>query len=135
MSNFQDQVTSSANSFAQKGAVVALGLDPTTIESMRKEFEARRDLIYRLLTEIPGVKIQKPKGAFYALPDVSAYLGEDLKSDSDLAAYLLEEAKVAVVPGSVFEGAGHIRLSYAISREDIEKGVARIAKAFGKRIA
>jgi len=135
MSNFQDQVTSNPTSFAQKGAVVAMGLDPSTIETMRAEFEVRRDLIYRLLTEIPGVKIMKPKGAFYALPDISAYLGKDMKSDADLATYLLDTANVAVVPGSVFEGAGHIRLSYAISREDIEKGVARIAEALGKRVA
>lgn len=135
MSNFQDQVTSNPTSFAQRGAVVAMNLPPTSIEAMRTEFEARRDLIYRLLTAIPNVKMQKPKGAFYALPDVSAYIGGDLKSDIELAAYLLDEANVAVVPGSVFEGVGHIRLSYAISRADIEKGVARIAEALGKRIA
>ena len=135
MSNFQDQVTSNPTSFAQKGAVVALNMPADTIQEMRTEFEARRDLIHRLLTAIPGVKMQKPKGAFYAFPDVSAFLGEDLKSDLDLAAYLLEEAKVAVVPGSVFQGPGHIRLSYATSRADIEKGVARIAEALSKRIA
>jgi aspartate aminotransferase len=76
----------------------------------------------------------KPKGAFYAFPDISAYLGKQLTTDVDLASYLLEEAKVATVPGSVFEGYGHIRLSYATSRADIEKGVARIAEAL-KRIA
>ena len=135
MSNFQDQVTSNPTSFAQRGAVVALSMPADTIQEMRTEFEARRDLIHRLLTDIPGVKMQKPKGAFYAFPDVSAFLGEDLKSDLDLAAYLLEEAKVAVVPGSVFQGPGHIRLSYATSRADIEKGVARIAEALSKRIA
>jgi len=134
MSNFQDQVTSNPTSFVQKGAVAALALPPTSIEAMRAEFEARRDLIYDLLTAIPGVKMMKPKGAFYALPDISAYLGKDIKSDTDLATYLLDEARVAVVPGSVFEGSGHIRLSYAISRGDIEKGVARIAEAL-KRIA
>jgi len=134
MSNFQDQVTSNPTSFVQKGGVAALSLPPTSIEAMRAEFEARRDLIHGLLTAIPGVKMQKPKGAFYALPDVSRYLGKTMKTDADLAAYLLEEAKVATVPGSVFEGSGHIRLSYAISRADIEKGVARIAEAL-KRIA
>jgi len=134
MSNFQDQVTSNPTSFVQKGAVAALALPPSSIESMRAEFEARRDLIYQLLTAIPGVKMQKPKGAFYALPNVSAYLNGQITTDADLAVYLLEEAKVATVPGSVFEGSGHLRLSYAISRADIEKGVARIAEAF-KRIA
>ncbi len=135
MSNFQDQVTSNPTSFAQRGAVIALGLPATSMEAMRVEFEARRDLIHQLLTAIPGVKMLKPKGAFYAFPDISAYLGPDLKSDVDLATYLLDEAKVAVVPGSVFQGFGHIRLSYATSRADIEKGVARIAEALSKRIA
>ncbi len=135
MSNFQDQVTSNPTSFAQYGAVVALNLPPNSIEEMRNEFQARRDLIHRLVTAIPNVKMLKPKGAFYALPDISAYIGGELKSDVELAAYLLDEAKVAVVPGSVFQGVGHIRLSYAISRADIEKGVARIAEALSKRIA
>lgn len=134
MSNFQDQVTSNPTSFVQKGAVAALNLPASSIEAMRVEFEARRDLIHSLLTAIPGVKMQKPKGAFYAFPDISAYLGKDLQTDADLATYLLDEAKVATVPGSVFEGSGHIRLSYATSRSDIEKGVARIAEAL-KRIA
>ena len=134
MSNFQDQVTSNPTSFVQKGAVAALALPPSSIEAMRAEFEARRDLIHGLLTAIPGVKMPKPKGAFYAFPDISAYLGKQLTTDVDLASYLLEEAKVATVPGSVFEGYGHIRLSYATSRADIEKGVARIAEAL-KRIA
>ena len=134
MSNFQDQVTSNPTSFVQKGAVAALNLPSSSIEAMRVEFEARRDLIHSLLTAIPGVKMQKPKGAFYAFPDISAYLGKDLQTDADLATYLLDEAKVATVPGSVFEGSGHIRLSYATSRSDIEKGVARIAEAL-KRIA
>ena len=134
MSNFQDQVTSNPTSFVQKGAVAALNLPASSMEAMRVEFEARRDLIHSLLTAIPGVKMQKPKGAFYAFPDISAYLGKDLQTDADLATYLLDEAKVATVPGSVFEGSGHIRLSYATSRSDIEKGVARIAEAL-KRIA
>jgi aspartate aminotransferase len=134
MSNFQDQVTSNPTSFVQKGALAALALPPTSIEAMRAEFEARRDLIHSLLTAIPGVKMQKPKGAFYALPDVSHYLGKEIKTDVDLASYLLDEARVATVPGSVFEGSGHLRLSYATSRSDIEKGVARIAEAL-KRIA
>lgn len=135
MSNLQDQVTSNATSFAQWGAVAAMNLDPSVIETMRSEFQARRDLIYDLLTAIPYVSMAKPQGAFYALPDISAYIGNELKSDSDLASYLLERAKVAVVPGSVFHGPGHIRLSYAISRKDIVKGVARIAEALSQRMA
>jgi aspartate aminotransferase len=132
MSNFQDQVTSNPTSFAQKGAVVAFNLPASDVEAMRAEFEVRRDLIVRLLADIPGVRIEAPKGAFYAFPNVSAYL-RDGETDVDLATYLLEQAMVAVVPGSVFEGHGHIRLSYATSRENIEKGVARIREALLNR--
>ena len=132
MSNFQDQVTSNPTSFAQRGAVVAFGLPAESVEAMRAEFEARRDLIVGLLREIPGVKIDPPKGAFYAFPDVSALLKPG-ETDLDLAAELLEKALVAVVPGSVFEGQGHIRLSYATSRVNIEKGVGRIAEALRQR--
>lgn len=132
MSNFQDQVTSNPTSFAQRGAVVAFNLPAETVEDMRIEFEARRDLIVSLLSDIPGVKIQPPKGAFYAFPDVSAVLKPG-ETDLDLAAYLLEQAHVAVVPGSVFEGPGHIRLSYATSRKNIEEGVRRIKEALSNR--
>jgi len=132
MSNFQDQVTSNPTSFAQKGAVVAFNLPSESVESMRVEFEFRRDLIVKLLSDIPGFKISHPKGAFYAFPDVSQCLlpGE---TDGQLAEFLLEKAHVAVVPGSVFEGEGHIRLSYATSRLNIEEGVRRIKDALASR--
>ncbi|AIE85518.1 pyridoxal phosphate-dependent aminotransferase [Fimbriimonas ginsengisoli] len=135
MSNLQDQVTSGPTTFAQKGAIEAYNLPNEAVEGMRAEFESRRDLIVGLLRQIPGIKVPEPQGAFYVFPDVSAYLGNDLATDDDLASYLLTEAKVAVVPGSVFEGNGHIRLSYATSRKDIERGVARIAEALGRRTA
>ena len=129
MSNLQDQITSNPTSFAQKGATVAFNLPAESVEAMRAEFEARRDLIVGLLRAIPGVEINEPKGAFYAFPDFSAFMGGD---DMALATYLLEEAKVAVIPGSVFEGPGHIRLTYACSRADIERGVKRIAEAVSR---
>ncbi len=132
MGNLQDQVTSNPTSFVQKGAVAAFNLDAAQVESMRAEFEVRRDLITRLLKEIPDLKVPTPKGAFYILPDASAYLGGQYKTDLDLAGYLLDEAKVAMVPGGVFEAPGHLRMSYAASRSDIEKGVARIAEALAK---
>ena len=132
MSNFQDQVTSNPTSFAQKGAVVAFNLPSESVEEMRAEFEVRRDLIVGLLSDIPGVKITPPKGAFYAFPDVSACLKPG-ETDIELAEYLLETAHVAVVPGSVFEGPGHIRLSYATSRKNIEEGVRRIKDALANR--
>ncbi len=129
MSNFQDQVTSNPTSFAQKGAVVAFQLPSDSVEAMRAEFEARRDLVLGELRAIPGIEATTPGGAFYAFPDVSAYLGGRFPTDFELADFLLEEAKVATVPGSVFEGPGHIRLSYATSRENIERGVRRIGAA------
>lgn len=129
MSNLQDQVTSCPTSFAQKGAIAALKLGPETVEKMRTEFQSRRDLLIRKLREIPNVSVPVPKGAFYALPDVSAYLGAKIQDDAALASFLLEQVHVATVPGSVFEGPGHIRLSYATSRENIERGVDRIAEA------
>lgn len=132
MSNFQDQVTSNPTSFAQKGATVAFNLPSDSVEAMRVEFEFRRDLIVRLLSDIPGVKITPPKGAFYAFPDISQCLKPG-ETDADLATFLLEKAHVAVVPGSVFEGHGHIRLSYATSRKNIEEGVRRIKEALSTR--
>ena len=119
----------------QKGAVAAYHLDSSAVEAMRDEFQARRDLIIGLLRQIPGLKVFEPQGAFYVLPDITAFLGGELTTDIELAAWLLEEAKVATVPGTVFEGAGHLRLSYAASRADIEKGVGRIAEALAKRNA
>jgi aspartate aminotransferase len=132
MSNFQDQVTSNPTSFVQKGAVTAFQLPPNQVEAMREEFQARRDLIVDLLADVPGFKILAPKGAFYAFVDVRGALTAAVPDDVALSAYLLEEAKVSVIPGSVFEGAGHLRLSYAASRHDIERGVARIREAVAK---
>lgn len=132
MSNFQDQVTSNPTSFAQKGAVAAFGLPASAVEAMRAEFEARRDLIVQLLGQLPRVETPLPKGAFYAFPDFSSYLGSQIPDDLALSEYLLKEAQVATVPGSVFEGRGHLRLSYACSRVDIERGIARIREALLK---
>jgi len=129
MSNLQDQVTSNPTSFAQAGAAVALDLPNDAVEAMRAEFEARRTIIVDGLNSIPGVACNYPAGAFYAFPDVSSYLGERFKTDVELADYLLDQAHVAVVPGSVFQGHGHIRLTYATSRSQIEEGVRRIGKA------
>jgi aspartate aminotransferase len=132
MSNFQDQVTSNPTSFAQRGAIAAYKMDVLKVEGMRAEFEARRNLIVGLLRQIPGLTVTEPKGAFYVFPNVSEYLGGLIKDDLELANYLIEEAKVATIPGSVFEGEGHLRLSYAASRADIERGVARIGEALAK---
>lgn len=132
MSNFQDQVTSNANSIAQKGAIQAFRLGEGAIEEMRSEYELRRNLVVEMLSQIPGVEVPRPKGAFYVLPDVSHYLGGRFVDDCALAEFLLEEAKVATIPGSVFEGQGHIRLSYAASRANLTEGITRIGEALAK---
>jgi aspartate aminotransferase len=132
MSNFQDQVTSNANSFAQKGAVKAFSLGESTVEEMRREYQQRRDLVVDLLRGIPDVTVNLPHGAFYVMPNVQAYLGGRISGDIELAEYLLDEARVATVPGSVFEGQGHLRLSYAASRENLRNGVGRISDALQK---
>lgn len=129
MTNFQDQVTSNPNSFAQKGAIAAYNMSDETVLAMRDEYKVRRDMIVQGLNAIPGVYAAEPRGAFYVFVDFSKHLGERFANDSALADYLLENALVATVPGSVFGGPGHIRLSYATSRDDIRRGVERIANA------
>ena len=99
---------------------------------MRATFARRRDLIVSLLREIPDVDVLTPQGAFYAFPDVSRFLGGAVKDDIALADLLLESAKLATVPGAVFYGPGHLRLSYAASEEDIRRGTARLADALAK---
>jgi aspartate aminotransferase len=128
LSNLQDQVTSNPTSFAQYGALQALQTPAEEIAAMRESFRVRRDLMVKALRQIPGVSVDVPAGAFYAFPDFSAFLSESC-DDVQLVNKLLEEAGVATVPGSVFSGPGHIRLSYAVSPDEIERGVARIGEA------
>ncbi len=132
MGCLQDQVTSNPTSFAQLGAIEAFRMEPSGIEAMRAEFEARRNLVLDRLRAIPQVSIVPPQGAFYAFADVSPYLGGTFRTDFDLAEHLLEHAHLAVIPGSVFEGPGHIRLSYAAGRDQIEEGVARLARVLAE---
>lgn len=132
LSNLQDQVTSNPTSFAQYGALQALQTSAQEIAAMRESFRSRRDLMVKLLQQIPGVIVDVPAGAFYVFPDVSAFLS-DACDDVQLVNELLEEVGVATVPGSVFSGPGHIRLSYAVSPDEIERGVARIGEALQRR--
>lgn len=126
MSAIQDQVTSNASSISQYAALAALALPKEALTAMTEEFQCRRDLILQELAKIPGVSCPKPGGAFYAFPDVSAYLDGD--DDVALSQKLLEGQKVATVPGSVFEGTGHLRLTYALDRAQICEGVRRISE-------
>ncbi|MBL8060124.1 MAG: pyridoxal phosphate-dependent aminotransferase [Chthonomonas sp.] len=134
MSMLQDQVTSNPTAFAQAGAIAALEMPNDAIEAMRSEFEARRDLIIGMLNAIPGISCAVPGGAFYAFADFSETLREG-ETDIELASELLDNAYLAVVPGTVFEGPGCLRFSYATSREEISRGVNRLGDYLASRSA
>lgn len=128
MTTLQDQVTSNPCSISQYAALSALQSPKSLIAPIIEEFDFRRTLILNELSKIPDVQCDKPKGAFYVFPDISHYLGTRIHDDVELAHYLLDEFRVACVPGSVFGGPGHLRITYAVSREDIVEGVHRISK-------
>lgn len=131
----QSHMTSNPTSFAMKGALAALeGAEPE-VERMLAVFSRRRELITDRLAAIDGVRVTPPSGAFYVLPDVTAcYRRSEGKigGSVDLADYLLEEAGVAVVPGIAFGTDDHIRLSFACSEDEIERGLERMAEALGR---
>ena len=130
----QGQITSGANCIAQRATITALEAPVSNIQYMVDEFQSRRKLIIELLSEIPGLRINEPEGAFYVFPDVSYYFGKTLngktiKDASDFALYLLEEAHVATVTGDAFGNGNCIRISYAASVDNIKEAISRIAKA------
>ena len=129
MSKLQSQSTSNPTSFVQYAALAALEMDDMVIAEMREVFKERRDLIVSGLRAIEGVECVEPQGAFYVFPDFSSYIGERFEDDLALAAFLLDEAQVALVPGSAFGAPGHMRLSYATSDAMIEEGLRRIKAA------
>jgi len=134
MSKIQGQSTSCANSIGQKAGIEALMGDQHCVEEMKAAFNKRRDLIVKLLNELPGVSCAMPGGAFYAFPDFSAYLdkqgsGKLLKDTFDISNYILGCAKVVTVPGDGFGAPGHIRFSYATSTDIIERGIGRVRSA------
>ena len=130
----QGQITSGANCIAQRATITALEAPVSNIQYMIDEFKNRRELIIALLTQIPGIKLNQPQGAFYVFPDISTYFGKTLRGKtienaSDFALYLLEEAHVATVTGDAFGNSKCIRISYAASVEHIKEAIARIAQA------
>ncbi|MFN3652919.1 MAG: pyridoxal phosphate-dependent aminotransferase [Armatimonadota bacterium] len=129
MGRIQDQSTSNPTSFAQFGAVAALRGPQDCVEQMRVQFEKRRDYIVGRLNSIRGITCVTPEGAFYVLPSVEALVNDKYPDGDALAEYLLNEAKIAVIPGSGFGMPKHIRLSYATSMEAIEKGIDRLEAA------
>ena len=135
----QSQNTSNPTSIAQKAAVEALNGDQAIVEAMVKEFEKRRNVMVDRLIAIPGITCMTPQGAFYVFPEIAGLLGRKyggkvLATSSDVAAWLLDEANVAVIPGGEFGHDDHIRLSYATSMANIEKGLNRIRDAIMKLI-
>ncbi len=137
MAKIQGQSTSNPTNVAQTATIAALTGSQECVATMRTAFDERRVEMVKLLRAIPNVSCREPKGAFYAFPDVSAYVGKKspegsvLDDDVQLCDWLVEVGKVAVVPGSGFGAPGFVRLSYATSMENIRDGVGRLAKALG----
>ena len=134
MGNVQGHFTSGTNTMAQKAAIAAVYGPQEFIREMVREYDRRRRYIVKRLNSIPGISCFYPHGTFYAFPDVSGLLnrtlrGKRIQNTFDLGNYLLETEGVAVVPGSAFEGEGHLRLSFACSMEVIESGCDRLARA------
>jgi aspartate aminotransferase len=130
----QGQITSGANSIAQRATIAALKADPSVLEEMVDAFHKRRDLVVGLLRDIPGIKINVPEGAFYVFPDVSSFFGKTLRGTlinnaDDFSLYLLAEANVATVTGDAFGNPDCIRFSYATSEDLLTEALRRIKEA------
>ncbi len=131
--NLQSHETSNVNNVAQRAALFALAGDLSAVEAMRAAFDRRRRTIHALLEEIPGVSCFAPEGAFYAFPSLEGVLGRQIRgrrpaSTLELAELVLEEAQVAFVPGEAFGAPGYARFSYALSDDDLVKGVTRFGE-------
>ncbi|PKP44792.1 MAG: aspartate aminotransferase [Bacteroidetes bacterium HGW-Bacteroidetes-13] len=130
----QGQITSGANSIAQRATIAALLAPVSSVKYMVDAFKVRRDLVLGLLNEIPGIKTNVPEGAFYVFPDVSSFFGKTLRgkkinNSDDFSMYLLEEANVATVTGDAFGSKDCIRISYAASTEELTEALKRIKEA------
>jgi aspartate aminotransferase len=137
VNKLQGQYTSNASSVAQKAAEAAYNGPQDCITEMCAAFERRRDLVVELASAIPGLKVNRPDGAFYLFPEVSHYFGKKygetvINDAADLAMYLLNEAHVATVDGAAFCAPGYIRLSYATSDDNIRTAMERIGAALAK---
>ncbi|MBP3338935.1 MAG: pyridoxal phosphate-dependent aminotransferase [Lachnospiraceae bacterium] len=137
MGSVQSHQTSNPNSIAQKAAVEALTGDQSKVEMMLKEFDVRRKYMYDRVSKMPYVETKEPLGAFYVFIDVSkvldmSYNGKKVETTDEMARILIEEYNVAVIPCGDFGFADHIRLSYAISVETIDKGLSRIEDFLSK---
>ena len=129
--NLQSHATSNVANVSQIAAVAALNGDLSAVDEMKVAFDRRRKLMVKMLNEIPGVECPEPEGAFYAYPSVKEILGKSIRgqrpqTSAELASLILDEAEVAVVPGEAFGTPGYLRLSYALSDDDLVEGVTRM---------
>ena len=137
--NLQSHSTSNVSNVAQVAALAAVSGDLTAVAEMRQAFDRRRQMIVRMLNDIPGVVCPEPEGAFYAYPSVREVLGREIRgqrpqNSAELAELILEEAEVALVPGEAFGTPGYFRLSYALGDTDLTEGVDRLAKLLSEAV-
>ncbi|GMA36166.1 hypothetical protein GCM10025876_23700 [Demequina litorisediminis] len=129
--NFQSHLTSNVANVSQRAAIAALTGPMDEVEAMRVAFDRRRKTMVEMLSAIDGFQVPVPQGAFYAYPSVEGVLGREIRgkvasTSAELAAIILDEAEVAVVPGEAFGPSGYVRLSYALADADLAEGVGRI---------
>ena len=135
--NLQSHLTSNVANVSQRAAIEALTGDLSAVAQMRAAFDRRRRTMVSMLGQIDGVQIPVPQGAFYAYPSVAGVLGRTIRgitpaTSAELAALILEQVEVAVVPGEAFGPSGYLRLSYALGDDDLVEGVGRIVELLGE---
>ena len=123
---YQGQTTSNPTSISQKAAIAALNSQSSFVQDMKQEYEKRMNYVHKVLNTIPGIKINKPAGAFYFFIDVSNFYNDKIKDSISFSKLLLDKVKVVVVPGAAFGMDNFIRISYSIALEDIEKGLQKL---------
>ncbi|MBR6459975.1 MAG: pyridoxal phosphate-dependent aminotransferase [Actinomycetaceae bacterium] len=134
--NLQSHMTSNVSNVPQRAAIAALTGPQDVVDEMREAFDRRRKTIVSMLSEIDGMTVPTPQGAFYVYPDVTALFGRDIRgrvanNSTELATIILEEAEVAVVPSEAFGPTGYLRFSYALSDEDLVEGITRVQNLLG----
>ncbi len=135
LSKLQSQSTSNASSVVQKAAIAALNGSQECVQEFRAEFVDLRDYMLARLAEIPGVTCTRPEGAFYVYPNISAFLGKGgIKTATELATRLLHEAHVVAVPGEAFGTGEHVRLSYPVTKQNIDEGTRRMAEFLKQQV-
>lgn len=129
LNKLQSQSTSNATSFVQKAAIAALSHSQECVSQFRAEFITLRDYMLKKLAEIPGITCSRPEGAFYVYPNISAFLGKGgIRSATELATKLLHQGHVVTVPGEAFGTGEHIRISYPVTKENIDEGTRRMGE-------